>query len=734
VAEWKFSRPHTRPGVVLRPRLFATLDRHGDAALTLITAPAGYGKTELLASWLESRPELSAAWVSLDAGEDDPTRFWTHVAHSVDRIRSGMARPAFARLRSGAAIEESIDELMNGVSTYAGRLVIAVDDLHHFSSSSRATSLAYAVDHLPKHVRIVATLRADPVVRLTRLRARGAVAEIRADELAFSVPDATELVVDRMGVRLRAADIAALVAHTEGWPAGISLAGLWLAEVEEPADELLSFSGDHRQIADYLTDEVLYALDDETRSFMARTSLLDRLSGPLCDALLETTGSAQRLEALAHSVLFLLPLDRRGEWYRYHQLFRDLLMLELSREGPDVAAELHRRATKWFAEHDLLEEALEHAGATGDADEVAQLLGREYVNLSRRGGFETLIRWALWLPDERLRLYPDVCGAAALAAAVLGRPADEVQRLLHIADSSALTKPAEVQLRVGAITSVTRAVSIVDGLERAVASARSAVRLALEDGDELVVGALGALAYVLYLVGELDEAADVVHQALARPEAPQRPQGFVAVMACAALIEHDRGHVHIAEAEARRALEHARHLGLGGIWVAGLARLAMGQALLGTGAFAEAERHLERAERLRRAAQPALEHIHALLVLAEARISRGRLPLAADELALALEGLDAIPDAGRLPGFAQRVKGLLEEALARANGPVEPPTPAELAVLKLLATDLSKRQIAQELFVSPNTVKTHSRNLYRKLGASSRTEVVRRAGEVGLLG
>jgi LuxR family maltose regulon positive regulatory protein len=733
LAEWKLAPPRARPGVVRRRRLFSVLDRHMDAALTLIVAPAGFGKTELLASWLADRSDLSAAWVTLDAADSDPVRFWTYVAHAVNRVRNGLGRPALTRLHTpGVPNEEAIDALTNGISTFAGQLVIAIDDLHHFASGPRAGSFAYAVDHLPEQARIVATTRADPVLRLGRLRARGAVADVRAQQLAFTVPETTEF-VQRMGIELTSEEIKLLVTRTEGWPAGLSLAGLWLQSASDPSEQLRSFSGEYRELADYLTDEVLDALDAETRAFMVRSSVLDRLSGPLCDAVLEMEGADRRLEALAHSNLFVFPLDRSRGWYRYHQLFRDLLGLELSREDEAVRRRLHERAAAWFAAQGMLEDALEHAAAIEPA-QVATLLTEQYLTLIRSPRVDLFLRWLEWLPDEDLRDNPILASAGALALMISGSPTDDrAPRLIRSAELGARKASEQDRRRVEVAANLVNASVMTGDISGCVESGRRAVELALGGDDELVVGALAILSYALYLQGDSEGAAAAARQALERPEAPQRPHGVIYATACNALVECDLGHLQAAEALARQALQAARSLGLGGVTAAGLARLAMGRVMLESGGAAEAERHLERAEMLRRASRPTLGHIHVLLRLAQARIATGRVTLAATELQAAIEGLDAFSDAGRLTALAEHVKQLLQDAMSRTSRAVEPPTPAELSVLRLLATDRSQREIAEELFLSFNTVKTHSRNLYRKLGANTRSDAVRRATEVGLL-
>ena len=736
LAEWKLAPLNARPGVLRRPRLFALLDRHAEASLTLIAAPAGYGKTQLLASWIETHPELSPAWVSLDAGDGEPRRFWTYVAAAVDRVRQGMARPALRRLSTpGVPLEDAIDELMNGIATFAGRLVIVIDDLHHFASSSTAYSLAYAVDHLPPEARIVAATRSDPVVPLGRLRALGAISDIRADQLAFTLSEATEVIVDRMGVDLAFEDLKLLVERTEGWPAGVSLAGLWLSEAEHPGTLVRSFSGEQRQIADYLLEEVLDVLDAETRRLLVHASILERLSGPLCDVVLGVEGSGERLDALARSNLFVSPVDRRGEWYRLHQLLRDLLALELSRENEAVVRGLHERAADWFLEHDLLEEAFEHAAAAGDPSAVARLLAERYLTLVRSTRVDLFLKWLEWLPRDVLLDNPMLASAGVLAMIISGQPVDERgERLLLIAQTGARTKPAPVKLRV-AITAELSLVGILSNdLSESVRSGRRAVELA-EDGDEeLIAGAHAMLAYALYLHGDIEEAAAEARAAIERPEAAERPHALIYALACAALVELEQGHDSRRRGDrppgtwrrpgASAWLPSPPPASRAWPWV----RCSWSPETSPRPNATSSGRSCYAAPRARRSSTSMRS-----FSLARARLARGRLQLAAAELGAALEELDSFSDAGRLTGLAEEVKQSLNEALATAKRPVEAPTASELPVLRLLATELTQRQIAQELYLSHNTVKTHSRSLYRKLGATSRAEAVRRAAEVGLL-
>jgi LuxR family maltose regulon positive regulatory protein len=729
--ETKLARPRVRAGVVARARLFLALDRLDQVELTMISGPAGSGKTVLVSSWLAGRSDVSVAWVTLDRGDDDPVRLWTYVAHAVDTIRPGLARRALAGLRiPRSSVEAGIDELLNGLAGFDRRVVIVLDDLHHVSSERCVRSLAYAVERLPRGTRVVAMTRSDPGRRLGRLRARGALGELRAHDIAFNSAEAHELLVGRVGIAVSMEDVVLLVERTEGWPAGVSLAALWLAGLEEPSEGIRQFSADHRHVADYLTSEVLDAVEDETRRFLLRTSILDRFNAKLCDAVLDTENAAHVLAEIERLNLFLVPLDARGVWYRYHHLFRELLRIELARTSSDVR-DLHRRAAEWFRANGLREEALAHAAAVGH-NELAKLLTAEHLTLLRTGKLDTLMAFLDQLPEAEFARSPVLAAAGAITAGVLGHPGARWKRLARIAEENRGILPDPARRYVEVLIAVTRA-GLLDGdLEVALGHARRAVALTRSEVDELAVVALATLAHAHYLRGDIAAARAAAEEAAAQPGAPHQPQGLIQAHALLALLECDAGHPHAAEATARHVVARARELGLAGIMPMGIAHHALGQALLDLGQAQDAERELERAEILRRAPEPRLDHVHSLLVLAQARVARGRLALAASELELAREQLDAFTDAGRLGALADEVANRLDQANAGVGKTVEPPSPAELAVLRLLSTDLSQREIGNELFLSMNTVKTHIRNLYRKLGVSSREAAVCQANTVGL--
>jgi LuxR family transcriptional regulator, maltose regulon positive regulatory protein len=733
LSEAKLMLPRVQPGIVRRSRLLHSLDR--EAALTLVDAPVGYGKTMLLRSWCaeQSRP---VAWITLDAADADPARLWTYVASALERVAEGVGWPAVTRLAAaGGRVELAIDQLLNGLHSYGQRLAIVFDDLHLVDSEASVRSIEHAVERLPANVRVLAATRSDPPIHLARLRAGGALNEIRASELAFRVDEARELLVGRERIELSDEDVKLLVERTEGWPAGLYLAALWLRDLADPSEGVRSFAGSHRQVADYLAGEVLQSLASETKEFLMRTSVLGRLTPELCDAVLDRQGSAEVLAELNGSNVFIVALDGRGEWFRYHHLFGELLRLELAETGLADPAELHRRAAAWYRKRGLVEDAIEHAAAAGDHGTVADLLAECAVELFQSGRVELFLSWVKQLPPELLIEHPSLPAFGVLAAGQLGRPAIELQQLMSVAERARQERPELWAPLYEAVVQVTRVAFIETDIGAAVQHASRAVTAAQADvGDTFTVAALASLSNALFFAGDLAQARSVALQAVERPEATQRPGGYVAALGLLAAIDAEEGRTASAVAWGRQAIAYARETGQAGLWPVAIAHLGLASALSRTGQLAEAEREAVRGERLRQTPQFTAAHAHALLVLAEVRAARAQVGRAASDLERARAAISKLPDPGRLPTLAARVERMLDHPPARPkHGPIEEPSPGELAVLRYLATDLSQREIGARLYLSVNTVKTHTRELYRKLGVHSRSAAVTRAAMLGLL-
>lgn len=398
--ETKFFVPLARPGLVGRPRLDELLSRR--SRLTLVSAPAGFGKTTLLASWLG--PSASAgnvAWVSLDALDTEAASFWSYVLTAVDRAAPGSAAGALTLLGTGQPVEAVLTALLNELSVQDDELVLVLDDYHLAESPQVQPGMSLLLERLPPQVRLVILTRADPALPLARLRARGELTEVRAADLRFTDAEASAFLVEETGLDLGAQEVSALGQRTEGWIASLQLAAISLRARPDPSGFIASFAGDDRYVMDYLVEEVLSVEPPDVRDFLLRTSILDRLSGPLCEAVTGTPAAAV-LDSLEKRNLFLIPLDDQRRWYRYHHLFADVLRAQLAHEGSESVAGLHRRASSWFAAEGHPEEAVRHALAAGDLDRAAELVELAVPELRRERREGVLSRWARELPPELL--------------------------------------------------------------------------------------------------------------------------------------------------------------------------------------------------------------------------------------------------------------------------------------------------------------------------------------------
>ena len=733
LVETKLMAPRAPADSLLRGRLFDVLDRSAHDALVLVSAPVGFGKSILVQSWCAARSEIGVAWVSLDAGDNDPKRLWTYIVTAVDRVRPGLGRAAMKRLRASPdSMASVIDELSNALTTVDGRVVIVLDDLHLVDDPTAIDSIEYAVEHMPAQAQIVVTTRFDPEFNLAKLRARGLLGEIRAGELAYTADEAHELLVERARLALSDGEIELLLERTEGWPAGVYLAALWLRGVADPSAHVREFAGSHRHVADYLTREVLDALAADRRAFLLETSVLHRFTASLCDDVLERSDSASMLSSIASSNAFLISLDPRGEWYRYHHLFADLLQLQLAEVDPAIAPLLRRRAASWFAERRLTADAVEHALAAGDEQTVARLLDEHGGAHLTSGQEATLLRWTQALSDESLQQYPEVIVNAGLAVGLLRRRSVERKRYLELANRVRAEHPERWTASANASYCIARAAWIDGDVGETVMAARRAIEACRGLRAELL--SIACLAYALLLAGDQAGAREQAERAIQMPEAPERPQGIVLALATLALVQVSEN-ARSAEALAREALEIADAAGTAEGWIGGLARVALAAALTNAGKLPNAEPNAVRGEALRRSADPTVENTQALLVLVGARIARGRLPQAREGLAEAERMLAGFTDPGCLPDQAARLREALNRAEATRDAAAldDPLSPSELAVLELLSSELSQREIGATLFISLNTVKTHTREIYRKLGAPSRADAVARGAALGLI-
>ena len=735
LVEAKLAVPSMRHGVVDRPRVRRALDSGRDASLTLVAAPAGYGKTTAVRAWCADL-DTAPAWVTLDAGDNDPVLLWRYVATAVDRVSSGLGRDALRRLSvAGGQVEAAIDELMNGVAALGSELVVVLDDLHEVTDEESVSSIDYAVGHLPPNLHLMLLTRVDPALSLARLRAAHGLGEVRGAELAFTTAEARELLVVLGRLELGAEEIDMLVERTEGWPAGLVLAWLWLGAVEDPPRAVRAFGGDNRFVADYLSSEVLAALDENDRAFLHGAAVLGECTAELCDAVLDRSDSAARLADLERSNLFVSRLERGG-WFRIHSLFAEYARTQLTSVEPGAPTLIHRRAAVWLRSHGLAVEAVGHAAAAGDHELVAELLVEYHLPLIRAGAGRTVLRWARTLPEDQLIEHPELAVAAATAAMLVGGRRLEQRRLLALADVGRGARPERMSAYVEAAAGLVRAVTIDRGVKQAVLDGRRAVALAEVDANEILTAALAACARALFFAGELDEASAVAARALEQPAIERHVPSLVVARSTLALVAVERGRLASARGQAEKAKAAVGRIGTSRSWLGANAAAALGAVLAAEGALVEAEHELASAERFFADEVATLHHTWLLVLLARVRLGRGRLAEAEATLRSALEALGELSDSGPVPARADQVQLELEAARGRASGGelLEPPSEAELAVLRLLAGDLSNREIGERLFLSPNTIRSHIRALYHKLGVHSRSDAVARATALGLLG
>ncbi|HYN92943.1 MAG TPA: LuxR C-terminal-related transcriptional regulator [Pilimelia sp.] len=585
----KLAAPRRRPELVERARLTERLARAREAALVLVSAPAGFGKTTLLASGLSDAPDV--AWVSLDARDADATRFWLHVLHAFEATSAGCASPALALLDVGpGSLEDVVTSLVNEVSVRSEDLTLVLDDYHLAESREVTDSVALLLEHRPPQLHLVVSTRADPALPLSRLRARGDLVEFRAADLRLTLGEVRTYLNGIHDLGLSVEQVQALESRTEGWAAALQLAALSLQGRTDVAEFIASFAGDDRYIVDYLIDEVLDQQPPSLRRFLLDTSVLEGLCGPLCDAVTDpvdgTPGGAV-LEALERRNLLLVPLDDHRRWYRYHHLFADVLHSRLLAERPGDVRVLHGRASEWYEAAGDVEAAVRHAFAAGDIDRAADLIEVATPELRRRRAEGLLRTWVPLLPAEVVARRP-VLASNLVGALMASNIFDGVaERLGSLKDS--LATPTESLIvrdrhewqRVPAVMATHRAaLALVAGdADSTLVLADEALACATE-GDELTYAAASALkGLASWSTGDLSSAREAY---LAATEA-LAAQGHVSdALGCTVTVvelELQLGNLDAAHGAAQRALDLAA--GVGGevvrgtadMWVA-LARVA----------------------------------------------------------------------------------------------------------------------------------------------------------------
>ena len=728
--EARLSAPLIRTGTVAKTDVIARL-RSSSAPFVSVVAPAGYGKTTLLANWadVDLRP---FAWVALDRRDDDVVVLLRHIAAALHRIEP-LPKAVFDAL-SGPRPSSAATRVISIARALGARerpLVVALDDLHVLANPSCLDALAELVQHVPAGSLIVTASREEPTLSIARWRAHGRLEEIGVAELRLDEREAASLLAAE-GIALGAGELHELTERTEGWPAGLYLAALSIKAGGATATGIGAFTDDDRFVSDYFRSELLDRLPPAEATFLERTSVLDRMCGGLCDAVLTTTHSAEALESLERRNGFVVPLDRHSEWYRYHHLFRQLLRNELERRSPEVVRDLNRRAMEWCIANELPEEAVVYGRAAGEDDTVAGLVDALALPLYYGGRLETVEELLEWFGDDKLLRYPALAVYGAWIQVMTGRP-EEGERRLALADGATSAIPiSDGCATIEPWVATLRATMMANGVEQALADADLALeQLAAESTWVLASNLMRGVAHAL--LGEPDLARadfDAVEELFdGAVEAVYLARAELALLA----VRRGAWGQAVNYAQAAQAL--VDETGLGEYPLTALVHAVSAHVAVHEGRGDDARDALARAHRLR----PMLDHgIPWLTVQVGLELTRAHLALGEAGSARTILGetervLQLRPDLGSLAVEARELHDRVAAASDSDGAWAMSLTRAELRLLPYLATHLTFSEIASRLFISRNTAKTEAVSIYRKLGASSRSQAVERAVEFGLL-
>ena len=711
-----------------RKRLYDVLREGRTLPLTLVVAPAGWGKSTIVTDWL-AHDDVTAGWVSLDGGDNDPKRFWRYLLLAADQAGSAAGSAALRRLDAAGSdvLRDVLPSFVNELASAEAPLVLVLDDYHLVTSARVHATVATLLDRSPPQLHLMLITRADPPLPLSRLRVRGDLAELRADNLRFSAAEAVEFFSSRLGALLSEQDVLRLLARTEGWAAGLQLAALRLRDRPDRSDFIERLTGADWHIVNYLGEEVLATQPAEVREFLLVTSVLNRMCAPLCDALTGRADGTRLIGEIYRANLFLVPLDDEHRWFRYHHLFGGLLRHELARTAPDRPPVLHRRAAQWYAGHGDAAEAIGHAIASGDGSLSGRLVAAHWRQPFNAGQLETVRMWLDALPAELISVDASLSAARVWVALDTGR-LEEVGSVLDAAESSV---PPDTHLMV------LRALQLYKAGDTGEAAAR--LREISPSADDPFIATVHRLVQGIswMWLGDADRAGELLLEAARRAEADGNRLAYIYAEGYRALLAVNRGDLALADSLLADAESAVGQTLSDSHFVAMFPALARARLGIERADWAGARHAAGMAVELGRRGASRVELAAALLTAAKV----GRIcpdPQDPDVGPEALVGeargiLRHCADPGPLVTTWLAGEQRAATARTRQDGLIEPLTDRELTILRLLPAPSSLRELAAELFVTPNTLKTHLRAIYRKLGAESREEAVIRARERGLI-
>jgi LuxR family maltose regulon positive regulatory protein len=728
----KIQIPALRPGTVSRTALVNRLRAANSYRAAVVAAPAGYGKTTLLSQWAE-RDARPFSWVTLDPRDNDPLVLLRHIAAALDRDEP-VERSVIQALRSpGRSIWTAAVPRVAAALGARAPLVLVLDDVNLLRSRDSLETLAALIGDEEDGSMLVLSGRVAPKLPLAHLRATGRLLELGAEELALTKREA-QLLLRATGVSLNEPLADELIGKCEGWPAALYLAALSIRDASQRGESLAPFDGDDRYLADYFRSEYLSRLRPGPLRFLRRTSVLEQMSGALCDAILEDEGSGRELERIERANLFLVPLDNRREWYRYHHLFQGLLRRELEETEPELVAELHGRAADWYEAHGDDESALEHAYAAGDIDRAAQILAAIAYRMYDSGREAALEGWLERFEGSgQLERYPAVALHGARVHALSGR-AEQAERCLETAKLGTFRgKPPDGSSSLKPWVDVLRAWLCRAGAKQMLADAQAALA-GFPKVSEWRPSALLAKGCALMLLDRPEDAAEALDEAAECSRAHCATETQIVALCERALLAAEREDHALADELSEQANRLVATLPGEGCAARAAGNAATARMMLRHGHWNEARAALTGAQGLLPSLSAAVPW---LSVQTRIELARGFVTLRDADAARALldeseEIMAGLPDLGvlaaRTKELRQEVESIPDSNGARTMGL----TPAELRLLPLLSTHLSFREIADQLFLSRNTIKTQAISLYRKLGVASRSEAISEAQRLGL--
>lgn len=722
----KLHPPQLRPDWIDRPRLLQELDDAVLRPVVLIAAPAGFGKTTLITQWFaEDRVPAATAWVSLDARDDSPDQLWTHVSLALELAGCRPSEPGTPSepLRADELLAGVVGDLLRAMEGLERELVLVLDDFHVLQNPVCHRQVELLVEHLPSRAHLVISTRADPGLRLGRLRAAGRLGEIRAADLAFTTDEAASMLAAE-DEHLSEAALHDLVDRTEGWAAGLYLATLSMAGRTDGDQFVREINGGNRFIGDYLSEEVLAAHSREVREFIKDVSILERFSASLCDFVTGQVGSVRLLHELERTNLFLVPLDESRTWFRFHHLLASVARSELEFESPERVPLLHDRAARWFGDHGLVDEAVTHSLASGGVHEAGRLVQANWLNYVGAGRGATVQGWLQALGprafDDPLTRVP-----AAWLAALSGDAVGLEGHLLALEGHRDSGPLLDGTRSVDAAICLVRGLFGYDGPTVMARSARRALQLETDGRSPFYSIAQVAAGHVAYVEGDLDGAVSMLTRAAQNDAAPAIIR--MLALSCWSWAEEELDHSQLSMALAVQAVQLVEVHRLGAMLQASTAYTALGRAQTTIGDLRAAEISIAKGLALRRRnpAQGPWGNIHHLIAAARLAAATGELLMARNLAEEAASRMRRFPDGmepmiDRLHVVEGQIRASREMDLER-----EPLTDREMEILRLLQGSLSLGEIARELYISPNTVKTHAKSVYRKLRAGSRAEAVR---------